>query len=277
METEINIQEIHNIVNKANKSLIKDLKLPIDFQNENNNINLLGLAYYHYNGFEKVNDLLEEAGILKEGTRQFVKRIENQKYEYKFMNAFYVHHISVIYGKIINSYNWLHEESTPRGKVYIQVSEHNDDPYITFYTSHFFDRFAVRTGMCETIFEAQKMREQVIYAFLNSKLSLKISQEFLESNGQIGIGTDKGLCLGLKYNKILFIKTFISTDMLKNNQNNQVKDTTFNIIEEYQKSIQIHENYVVDQFGTITNKITINRNDLCSCQSGKKYKKCCLK
>lgn len=301
MEPHFDYKEILSTIKTDDEVLAERAKkiLYIDDDDIDDKIEFPGSALLHFYGntyFDGIIDAeilkLDHIGTKnfkrykKEAVRQLHEVLE-KKYKilkhYSF-DVFFCHNLLTSDTKVLNSYKWLREIKTSFGKAYYQISVHSTKPIITVFTSHFFDRYAVRIGIADNILEAQKKRKEAIYSYLGSNLSNKKTRnEFLEDeNHDIAIGTDNGLCLGVKYENVILVKTFVSNDMLRGNQQFVAEETTISLAEKFQQAVEkeqkrFEENgYSVDKEGTIRKINDIGRNDQCPCGSGKKYKKCCL-
>lgn len=240
---------------------------------------LIGCMFLHYVADKKLEAILR--GAAQKGLRgeEFAEFLEQTKLDYTEHGAIFKHSLTLRGGHILNSYQWLYEIGTPDGKMYFQTSPDPKDPFITVYKSHFFDSFAWRTGMVKSRGEAPGKRKEAIREFLSSKLAIN-DDKIMEHDGQVGIGTEKGLCLGVKEGRIMLIKTFVSTDMMRGKQPLLADETSMPLFDQFNSMLEEmnNEKYDYSKFGTITKKQPdVGRNDPCPCGSGKKHKKCCLK
>jgi len=267
-------QEIIAAIKKFDFKMQKEIKMPFFARQKLNAIEYLGCMLLHFVADKKMKEELIEINRTIKKSTKVAAALENKKFEYEKYGAHFCHKVVLRHGKILNSYQWLKEINTSNGKAYFQINCDADNVLITVFTSHFFDRFAMRTGMASSISEAVKMREEAIYEYMRSNLS--VNDDKIEHDGEIAIGTEKGLCLGIKRDNIVMIKTFISNEMLKGNQPILAEETCLPIFEKFEHMLNKKENYDIDKFGTVFKKVDINRNDPCTCGSGKKFKKCCI-
>jgi len=112
----------------------------------------------------------------------------------------------------------IYPVSTPNGKIYAECTVGRND----CYTGHYFDQYAVRTGLAKNVNEANMKRDSIVKAWL--------IKEILETRTELnGLNNNKhgytlykyhpdGMGLGIQNNDIQLFKTFVSTDMLKNDQ-----------------------------------------------------------
>ena len=278
MKDEFNYNELKRKVSSVDRKIQDELNIAGSKHLIGVN-NYVGLCYLHYVGDSEIG--IRMASFQKENPKMRIgaiaREFDNQSFSHDWHGISFQHDIQLQQGKILNSYQWLAEIGTSNGKAYFQTSNHVDDPIITVFTSHFFDRFAVRTGLVDTVFEAQKHRSEMVYEYMTSKTCFK-NDEIFEHEGQVAIGTEKGLCLGTKIKDVVLIKTFISNDMLKGNQPIQADETCQPLFDNFNDML-LPENdmLTIDKMGSIKKKQSIGRNDPCHCNSTKKYKTCCLK
>jgi hypothetical protein len=286
-ENSINVDEILAAIQKSDLKILhsipdksRDFKFSVDrLRREYPEFKFQGYLYLHYIASLTLKDLLEQAG--KNGLRgeAFANFIE-RRFSYEESGAIFYQSIIMKCGSILNSYQWLYEIKTQNGRLYVQTNSDPCDPFITVFTAHFFDQFAIRTGMVNNTFEARSKRKDAIVEYMNSKLAIN-DDKIMQHDGNIGIGTEKGLCLGVKKGKLILMKTFVSLDMLKGNQPLLAEETSQPLFDQFNKTLEDrlnHKDYEFDKFGTIVNKQDkVGRNDPCTCGSGTKYKKCCGK
>ena len=264
---------IHLTMNKSEYSKLSD-RYGVDRFGKNA---MLGCAYLHFHADQALNKKMRQAAELELRGEAFAEFIEGS-FDYEKYGAIFKHNVIMKCGSVLNSYNWLYEIKTPNGRVYFQTNPDPQDPVITVFTSHFFDRFAMRTGIASNMVEARSKRKDAVLEYMSSKLAIN-DDKVMQHDGNIGIGTEKGLCLGIKKDKFILIKTFVSTDMMRGKQSILAEETSIPLFDQYNKMLEKQLNdrkYEFDKFGTVTKKQrNVGRNEPCPCGSGNKYKKCC--
>lgn len=269
-------QNLLTIIKKCDRNMIDELNLSTY---NITHLDFFGSAWLHYVAESKISVIINDVHSARKNRKKLVRgnelaNIIEGPLEYKEYNTFFYHNVKLEQGQVLNSYQWLKEIRTNNGKAYFKISK-TTKPLITVFTSHFFDRFAIRTGMADTPLSAAKIREQVIYKYMSSNLASNIPDKILEHDGNIAIGTEEGLCLGVKHDNMILVKTFVSNDMLKGNQPIQAEETCQPLFDQFNDILINDSKYEIDKFGTRKKKQDIGRNDPCPCGSTQKFKKCC--
>ncbi len=127
------------------------------------------------------------------------------------MNKMYKGHVMVVCA--------LYPISTPLGKIYVECTEGRID----CYTGHYFDQYAIRTGLAQTTSEANMKCESVIKTWLQKEIvETRTKIHGLENYKSDGYTMYKyhpdGMGLGVLSENVQLFKTFVSTEMLRNKQ-----------------------------------------------------------
>jgi len=116
----------------------------------------------------------------------------------------------------------LYQIKTTGGKIYVLYANKDSDAKYDCFTAHYFDRYAERLGITKTRYEAISKRDQIIKLWsekfiLNNRSWVEIIKEKDGSETMLDYHPD-GLGIGTIENNIILFKTFISNNLLKQNQ-----------------------------------------------------------
>lgn len=181
---------------------------------------------------EKVLRVLELQGFKRHDSARAQEFMKNKTLMYELDKGQFLV-IYVVYEPHMNAmYRMLVPVKTKSGIIYVENTKDNHSGFM----SHFFDRFAQRTGECTIIQRKKAIRRYLQTDEFDSEWRIVAGREIDENKKSLITIHKNGVCLGINYKGHEIYKTFISYGMASRSQ--------LNIIDNIKKVNVIQKRYI---------------------------------
>ena len=163
---------------------------------------------------EKVLKVLSLQGFKRPDSARAQEFMKNKTLMYELDKGQFLV-IYVVYEPDMNAmYRLLVPAKTKSGIIYVENTKENHSGFM----SHFFDRFAQRTGECTIIQRKKAIRRYLQTDEFDSEWRIVAGREIDENKKSLITVHRNGVCLGINYKGHEIYKTFISYGMASNSQ-----------------------------------------------------------
>lgn len=170
--------------------------------------------------YEKVLNVLKLQGFKKYDSVNAKAFMEKKKLVYEIEDGKFLV-LSVIYMPSLSIvYRMLNAVKTRSGIIYAERQKGHAG---SAYMSHFFDRFAQRTGECHIIQRKKAIRRYLQLDEINTKIRVTASRRIDDDTKELLTLHSNGICLGVNYKKHWIYKTFVLNSMMTTSQVNVVE------------------------------------------------------